>query len=64
MDKSFTKILEKTVLAIGRYGRVDFLSFFLRSMLEIWETTFFKQETEKGMKFVTEEHAFCTLLNG
>ena len=57
MDKSFTKILDKTVLAIGRYGRVDFLSFFLDPWWR-WETIFFKQETEKGVKFVAEEHAF------
>jgi len=63
MDKSFTKILEKTVLTIGRYGRVDFLSFFLRSMLEMGNDLFLNklQETEKCVKFVAEDfsrHAF------
>jgi hypothetical protein len=40
MDKSFTKFLDKTVLAVGRYGRVDFLSFFLRSMVEMGNDLF------------------------
>jgi hypothetical protein len=57
MDKSFTKILEKTVLAVGRNGRIDFLAFFLRFMLEMGNDLFLNklQETGKGMKFVAED---------
>jgi hypothetical protein len=38
-------------------GGLIFYHFFLDPWWR-WETTFFKQETEKGVKFVTEEHAF------
>lgn len=63
MDKSFTRILDKTVLTVGRNGRIDFLSFFPRSMLEMGNDLFLNkiQETGKGMKVVAEDfsrHAF------